>query len=114
MKKKLLVLLLVICLIPLFGCEKKKNDALKFKEEYESLNGTTTYGDKTVRSVSIDSDNPFIYKETADIVSMIKKGDSFVVYFGFAKCPWCRSMIENLVAVSKELSIKKIDRKSVV
>ena len=42
MKKKVLIIaLLSLLLIPLVGCKKEqdsRSDALKFKEEYESLN----------------------------------------------------------------------------
>ena len=31
-----------------------------------------------------------------------------VVYFGFNTCPWCRSVIENLIQVASDLYIDKI------
>ena len=34
--------------------------------------------------------------------------ESFVDYFGFAKCPWCRSMIEQLIKSAKDNNIDKI------
>ena len=110
MKKKLMmILLLVIVMGIVLGfiykkeTDYKKTDAYKFKVEYESLNGEkTTYGDNTYRTVKIDKNNKIIYSTAKEIVEKIEKNESFVVYFGFSKCPWCRSMIENLIEVSNE------------
>ena len=82
-------------------------DALRFKEEYEELNGVDHNG-KTIRSVNISEDNPFVYKEASDIVKMINDKESFIVYFGFSKCPWCRSIIESLIQVAKDNDVDTI------
>lgn len=108
MKKKLLILmLLVIVMGVVLGfiykkeTDYKKTDAYKFKVEYESLNGKKTInGDNTYRTVKIDKNNKFIYSTAGEIVKKIEKNETFAVYFGFNKCPWCRSMIENLVELS--------------
>lgn len=107
---KKIFLSLLITILVLTGCSKTtvaSEDALKFREEYESLNGEAS-GTNTIRSVKIAEDNPFIYKSAEEIVEMIDSEETFIVYFGFAKCPWCRSIIENLIEVSKELDIDKI------
>ena len=110
MKKKLLVLafLLILAMGVFFGIDYKnkkdyeKTDAYKFKTEYESLNGKETgYNDNVYRSLNIAKDNKIIYSSAEEIVKKIDKNETFVVYFGFSKCPWCRSMIENLISVSK-------------
>ncbi len=84
----------------------KQTDAYKFKTEYEKLNGTTSSTGKTIRSVNIKKDNRIKYSTAEEIVKKIEKGESFLVYFGFASCPWCRSMVENLINISID---KKID-----
>lgn len=106
MKKLVIILLSIICIIPIAGCTKK--DAKKFKEEYESLNNTTNASGKIIREVNIDKNNPFVYKDAEDIVTMIKNKETFVVYFGFSTCPWCRSMIENLIKAAKDTNTKTI------
>lgn len=105
MKKFLVLVLSILLILPLAGCSK--SDASRFKEEYESLNGEVSNG-KEMRVLNISSKNPFVYKEAKDIVSMIKDGNTFVVYFGFARCPWCRSVLPNLIKVADELDINKI------
>ena len=110
MKKKLILLafLLILAMGVFFGIDYKnkkdyeKTDAYKFKMEYESLNGKETgYNDNVYRSLNIAKDNKIIYSSAEEIVKKIDKNETFVVYFGFSKCPWCRSMIENLISVSK-------------
>ena len=108
MKKKIFfVILIIIAAIAFVFIHKmysdyKKTDAYKFKTEYESLNGVKNDNGKTYRSLDISKKNKMIYSSAKEIVEKTKNKDTFIVYFGFAKCPWCRSMIENLV----DLSIK--------
>ena len=110
--KKILVIM-VICILILTGCGKNEktrntnNDASLFKKEYEKLNGKKIK-DHEIRKVTISKKNPIIYKSADEIVEMIDNKETFIVYFGFAECPWCRSMIENMLSVSKDLNIKTI------
>ena len=78
----------------------KKTDAYKFKTEYESLNGAENDYGKKYRSLKINKKNRIIYSTAKEIVKKTENKDTFIVYFGFSKCPWCRSMIENLVDLS--------------
>ena len=107
MKKVLLVLSLVLVSVLLTGCGKtNKEDALKFKKDYESLNGKVAFESTMNREIEIDEDNPFIYADLKDINEMIDNKETFMVYFGFSGCPWCRSVIPTFIEVAKE---KKID-----
>lgn len=110
MKKKIVILLLiVISLVGLTACSKKeKSDALKFKEEYEKINNEKTSYGTINREVSISKDNPFIYKSAEEINEMIENKETFAVYFGFATCPWCRSVIETLIETAKEKGLDTI------
>lgn len=131
MKKKISILsIMLLCIFVLVGCnsnkikednkkakeeqaEKKKNkkeqnDAEKFKEEYESLNGTENNRGKEIRSIKIDKDNPFVYAEAKDIVELIDNKETFLVYFGFTNCPWCRSVLPTLISVAKDKGVDKI------
>lgn len=115
MKKIILVMVLVMSLM-LTGCEKepkvdnnKENEvAIKFKNEYESYNGKENSNGVKYRSVNIPSDNPFVYATAEEIVKMVEDKKTFVVYFGFSTCPWCRSILPTLINVSKDLNIDKI------
>lgn len=110
MKKILSILLIVILLASLTGCKSTTDlkDANKFKKEYESQNGKETKSGKKMRKVSIDKDNPFVYTTAETISKKIDKEETFIVYFGFSTCPWCRSIIEELVRCAKDSDVAKI------
>mgnify|MGYP002853841427 FL=1 len=110
MKKTLTIFILLLAVITLSACGKvdKSSDAYQFKEEYESLNGQDNGNGNTIRTISIPENNPFVYKSSDEIVTMMENKESFVVYFGFAKCPWCRSMIEQLIRSASDNNVKTI------
>lgn len=106
------ILIVIIIMFTLVGCSNKEEvitDSIKFKNEYEELNDKkTNYGDYYYRSLNIDSDNPIIYKSAKEVLNMIDNKESFAIYFGFADCPWCRSVVETMISVSEELNISNI------
>lgn len=108
----LLVILLVLTFIGIVGCTKnedkpKNEEAIKFKEEYESFNGKSNdYFE--YRELAIDEENPFVSATDEEIVKMIENKETFIVYFGDPQCPWCRSVIEQAIKSAKENKIDKI------
>lgn len=109
MKRKFAIFLGIIFLgLFVFSACSKETDASKFKKEYESLNGTKSASGKDIREIIVDKDNPIIYKTAEEIVTMIENKETFVVYFGFPDCPWCRSVLPTLFEVSKDLNLSKI------
>ncbi len=112
MKKIILIVMITLSLLLVGGCDKKEvmtdTDAIKFKEEYESLNGESNSSGKKYREVSISSENPIVYATANDIVKKIDNKESFIVYFGFKSCPWCRSMLETLLKVAEAEKIDKV------
>ena len=71
MKNKIMIVsLMLIMLFTLTACvkEERNEDAIKFKEEYESLNGKTNSNGKEYRSISIDEDNPFVYITAEELI----------------------------------------------
>ena len=116
MKKKIVIMLLIfISVFSFTGCdnknkksEEKQSDALRFKEEYESLNGQETKDEKKYRELDIPSNNPFVYASAKEIVKRIDNKESFIVYFGYESCPWSRSLINTLIEAAKDNSVEKI------
>lgn len=104
----LISLMTIICLL-IIGIKYKKedNDAIKFKEEYESLNETKDRNGKEYIKVNIDEKNPIVYADYEKVVDLIKN-DTAVIYFGFPECPWCRNAVPVLLDTAKELGIEKI------
>lgn len=109
MNKKILICLLLVLFL-VCGCKKEtiNEDAKKFKEDYESLNGVTIKDDIKHRSITIEEDNPIVYKTFKDVSEMIDNKESFVVYVGFSACPWCRSVIPYVLEVAKDNNIDTI------
>ncbi len=81
-----------------------QTDGIKFKEEYEKLNGKKNDQGKKYREITIDSKNKMVYKTTEEVLDLIDKKKSFVLYFGFDTCLWCRSVVPTLASISKELN----------
>ncbi len=112
-RRSILVIIAVVILLIITGCsydkKEEKSDSLRFKEEYESINGEIIEGtDYKVRSLNIPEDNPIVYAEANDIISMMDNNETFVVYFGFNSCPWCRSVLPILLDVANDLKLEKI------
>ena len=94
-KKMIIVALAVVVLMVIGVLFNPKADNIKFKEEYERLNGKKSESG-TYLKVKIDKDNPMIYANIEDVQKLLENGTG-VVYFGFPECPWCRNMVPNLI-----------------
>ena len=88
--------------------ENSITDAVKFKNEYESINGKENDNNKTVRTLNINNNNPFEYITDEELVKKIDNKETFIVYFGFSSCPWCRSVIEEFIATANDNSIETV------
>ena len=110
MKKIMSILLVITILVSLTGCVLSPDvkDGERFKEEYEKENGKKSKSGKENRTVLIDEDNPFVYTTAEEISKKMDNNETFIVYFGFSTCPWCRSIIEQLIKCAKDNNIDKI------
>ena len=108
-KKVLLVLLLVLGVVALTGCEPKhRQSALDFKKEYEQNNGAVAKGDKVYRVLNINEDNPYVKVDPSEIAKKIENNETFYLYVGDHLCPWCRSGLEKAIEVAMSKGIKDI------
>lgn len=102
---------LVIALCGFIMVKHNKNvltDAERFKEEYEIWNDVETEDKKNkYPSVSIDANNPIVYKSPKEIVNIMENEEA-IIYFGYAYCPWCRNSIETLLEVAKDNNVNVI------
>ena len=109
MKKKVFFILILFIGLFVTGCSTNNKDALKFKEEYEKINGDkTSYSDNKYRTLKIDKNNPYVYSSAKEILEKINNKETFYVYFGSSYCPWCRSVIEKSIESAQKNNIKKI------
>ena len=110
MKRIISLCLVGLLLLSVTACDKKvdlSKDSVRFKQEYEAYNGEEDNG-KEYRVVEIAEDNPFVYATADEIVEKINNKESFIVYFGFAECPWCRSVLEQLIKVAEDINVDTI------
>ena len=111
MKRKIFFAVLIIIAAIAFAfihkmrSDYKKTDAYKFKVEYETLNNQDNGYGKKYRELTINKKNRMKYSTAKEIVEKTENKETFIVYFDFIKCPWCRSMIENLIDLSIENKI---------
>ena len=112
MKDRKVILLVIAIMVIGIVIGKTYNymnrDSIKFKNEYESLNNKKSESGKKIRSLSISKNNPIKYATAEEIVEKMDNKETFAVYFGFAKCPWCRSVLPTLFEVAEELEINEI------
>ncbi len=112
-EKILFIALPILCAVAailafiFIGKEEVNKDALKFKEEYESLNGTVAFGDIKYNDLKISENNPIKYSNYEEVIDVIEN-ESGVIYLGFPGCPWCRSALPILLDVAKDNGINTI------
>ena len=101
--------IMVVGLLSLIDEEQKvSGDSLKFKEEYEILNGKYYLEyDLTLSTIEIAKDNPMIYLNDNEVISKLTKGTQ-VIYFGFPECGWCRRTVPVLLSFAKNNKIDNI------
>lgn len=103
------IVVVIICATLYLLPSKATKDEIKFKKEYESINNKLNEKtNKKNRKVTIPEKNGIEYLTAKELLDKIDNKDTFIVYFGFADCPWCRSIIETLITTLKENGIKNI------
>ncbi len=117
--KKILmsIVVVIMCIASIFGGLSLKNqenksstlsDALKFKEEYESLNGSINEQNKmNYPVVEVKENNPIRYLSDDEAAEQLKNGTG-LFYFGFSSCPWCRSMVPVLLEAASNTNLGEI------
>ncbi len=84
-------------------------DALQIQEEYASLNDQVNENNnRTYPIVNLSEDNPFVYVTEEEVLSVFENNDTALLYFGYASCPWCRSILPVLESVAKEKNVGQI------
>lgn len=109
LKGLMLLIVVGVCFFAVFlKGDNPKTDASRFKEEYESLNGTVRESDgATYNEVSIPLDNPMKYVTALEAVDIVKNKTG-ILYIGANWCPWCRNAVEVLIDVAKEKNLKTV------
>lgn len=92
MIKKILLIVSLILMTTLYGCEKEKiSDAQKFAEEY----------------TEVSEYNYFVYRSGEEIIKILEHGTG-IIYLGFPECPWCQAYVPMLDEVADVEGLEKI------
>lgn len=114
-KKKIMIgvsVLLIVIIVAIVGImllgKKEVTDAMKFKEEYESLNGTIRKSDGHLyNDIKVSEVNPIKYVNAKEVVEKLKN-ENAIVYFGANWCPYCRNAVPVLLEVARARNIDTI------
>lgn len=102
------ILLIIMLVFAFTACNSNESDAIKFKKEYESLNGKKSKnGNNIIKSLKISKDNPIKYASYDEVIDVIKKRTG-IIYLGYPECPWCRSALPVLLESAKDYKIDTI------
>lgn len=85
----------------------KERDSVKFKKEYEALNGVVVDDYYKYQKLDIDSNNPIKYSNYDEIFDVIDN-KSGIIYLGFPECPWCRTILPVLFKTANDYKIDTI------
>ena len=105
----IIIAIMVVGMIFLAKDEPEVNqDSIKFKEEYELLNGKyDSVNDITLISVDIDKDNPIKYISNDEIVDRLTVG-SGIIYFGDPEDGYSRRAVPILLEFAKKNAVETI------
>lgn len=103
-----IILCLIVLLIGIisFIYLKPESTSIRFKLEYESLNGKENESGKTYPNITIPSDNKIVYSNYKQIFEILD--DTGVIYFGYPECPWCRNAVPVLLEAAEDVGIDQI------
>lgn len=82
-------------------------DALRFKTEYEALNGSVTQAGEQYLSVEIPAENQVIYLTAEEAASLLETGTG-VVLMGAPWCPWCRHAVTAWLDAAWETGLERL------
>lgn len=102
-----IILLLIIGIVCINKNKNQETDALKFKEEYESLNGITTEDGNTYPTVEVNKNNVMHYATSEEILEVLKEGTG-VICFATPSDPWSRNAINILLQAADSTAISMI------
>lgn len=96
----IIIIAIAFCIIYIKTTPTSTEDALRFKTEYEALNGEKI-------ELTIPANNPMKYINVKEAVEVLKNG-SAIMYIGYPSCTPCRTAVPNIIEVAKQLNIGEV------
>ena len=104
-----LFLVALLCILGPVFAQTTVSDALRFKEEYESLNGLprSDTSCSLYHTTYIPTENQVHYIDASGAFDLLT-AESAVIYFGANWCPWCRNIIPILLEETKKAGVESL------
>lgn len=105
-----IAIILLCCSFCFFDTDRTvpATDAERFQQEYMSQNAKLDEHFRFMRKLAINKENPMVYSSFEDVLQRLDRQESFYVYFGFAKCPWCRAFVGPMLTAAEDRDISQI------
>lgn len=91
-------IVIVIIIVTLNGDGKllgfSSYDSKEFRDDYEQYNGKIDENGKEYPEVNVSNNNKVKYTTVDEVIELFKNKDDFVLYFGEAKCLYCRTVVQ--------------------
>lgn len=112
-KKLIIVLFVFACLVTglvvfVMNFSFAVNDEGMFYDEYTKLNNMASEDGKKYPRVNIAKNNKIKYVTYNEVLDVFNNQGDAVIYFGYAKCLYCRSAVQVLVDTAVETDLDKI------
>lgn len=103
-------MVVLLCSFCFFHAESETSitDAERFQQEYTAQNRKLDDHFRIMRTLDINQENPMCYSSFKDVLQRLDNQESFYVYFGFSKCPWCRAFVSPMLTAAKECDVSQI------
>ena len=104
---KKLYIALILFLLVLCGCTKKENESNKGCDINDPC--SNDHADMSEYQSYIDSEEyVFVVSNVKEMKEKMDHKDDFVVYFGFAGCPWCKDLMPILNDAAKQSDVNTV------
>lgn len=104
-----LFLLVLLCILGPVFAQTTVSDALRFKKEYESLNGLprsdTSFA--LYHTTYIPTENQVHYIDASGAYDLLT-AEFAIIYFGANWCPWCRNIIPILLEETEKAGVESL------
>jgi len=98
------ILVAIIIAIGVCAFIKSNDDGLRFKREYEALNGQYNKDGDRYREISINRNNNVVYLTYDELVDFAANGTG-LLFFGRPGCPFCRALVPTMLDFADEQDI---------
>ncbi|MBQ9538003.1 MAG: hypothetical protein IJU95_01930 [Treponema sp.] len=107
-KKTIVVVISLALLFSIVACATSKTDDSRLMSGLELSDGEEWADMSSYETYDAAEEYFFVKSNIKDMYEMVGRKESFVIYFGFSRCPWCRDLMPVLNYAGKESDWGKV------